>query len=339
MSYHLDRDNVKKFIAASAPDARDAVRKFIKATTHISFETFISYVNTNLEDVVQIVPPGRPLFVYVDEDNKYKSSYWMYLYLKKLAKVKYNVTIKHIDENSYRHLRDNDILLLVDDCAYTGSQMADTVEYIHTNKKKLHIILFIPFISDAAVNHINANKKHNDYLKICRFSYLKYVYKIKPLSDYMTVAEFSTIFRYTSPYSNPAEAEEEIEKFPIYFDHKLADDVSTFPRIYKGFVPNEWNLEIKRLIYSKEKKIKLLQRKKMNPKHLQQEIDTLIDQYQYYPLFSDKNIYPMPPYKTDYIDTIQTKLRNMITRSLSKGSYTTLGSIGSRSSSKKMRSI
>ena len=61
MSYPLNNDNVNKFIEATADDAKDVVRKFINATTHISFEKFLSYINSNLADVINKTntPMGR----------------------------------------------------------------------------------------------------------------------------------------------------------------------------------------------------------------------------------------------------------------------------------------
>jgi hypothetical protein len=346
MSYPLNRANVKEFIAASAPDARDAARKFIKATTHISFETFIRYVNKNLREVVKLVPDSRPMFVYIDTgfvEYKTKSSYWLYLYVKKIVKTLYDIKVEFVDMDNFYILQDNDILLILDDCAYSGSQISGTVAELDANDKMLNIIVFIPFISNASIKVINDAIKGNESLQKCKFSYLKYAYKIKPLSDYMTAAELSTILKYD--ISNPRAAVE-IKKYPIYFDHKLADDVSTFTTIYNGFVPNDWNLQI---MASIEERYKLLQQPGLkNAKNIRKEIAELRKQYQYISLFSDSEdkILPMPPYKEKFSEKIKPMLDKLVTRRLSKGpktrrygtSSSVVGTFGSRISSNSLYS-
>jgi hypothetical protein len=322
MSYPLNRQNVKKFIAASAPDARDAVRKFIKATTHISFETFIRYVNKNLRDVVKLVPPGRPMFVYINEFHKEKSSYWLYLYVKKMAKTQFNIDMKMIDNYNNNSLQHNDILLILDDCAYSGGQISTILAELDTNDKQLHIIIFVPFISDAAIELIRDIATHNSDVVKCKISFLKNAYKIKPLRDYMNVSEFYTILKY---YITSTRAAEEIQKYPIYFDHKLADHVSSFPYLYNGNVPSERNLETAILINNKYKRIAWLHSKGLfNVKYLRQEIAALENQYQSFPLFSDdKNLFPRPPYYRGYTNAIKQGLRNIVTKTQSNTSKRT----------------
>lgn len=313
MSYPLNRANAKKFIAASAPDARDAVRKFIKATTHISFETFISYVNKNLGEVVKLVPDGRPIFLNVGW--YFKSNYWLSLYMRDLTHRKYNIQVHFIDGIDDPELQDNDVILLVDDCIYSGNQMADTIHSFGKTSYKLNIILFVPFISDTGANQVIQAKKTNKNMQYCTFTIAKYVYKIQPLSTYMSINEMMKIlkyYKYNIYYDMKSDAdlrnkaEYELSKYPIYFDHKLADFQSSFPFIYSGVVPNEFNSNIFEQILDLTYKTRT--------HSTNEKLSQLHKQYLLYPLISNcdyinKGEYtqsscPPAPYKEKYNEFI-----------------------------------
>jgi hypothetical protein len=306
MSYPINMENAKKFIEASAPDARSAVQKVIKATTHISFEKFIAYINSNLAEVVKFAAKNRPLFAYIDITNdEYinKSNYWIYLYVKQLAKKKYNKDVEFVKSINDKIIQDEDVILLIDDCAYSGSQIAETISVMkNTYKKRVHIVLFVSFLSNYAVNIIKMTKSKNTSIANCSFTLPKYVYIVKPLGDYMTAHEFVPILKYYLSFYMRFDAEKQLrilteaaiqdmQKYPIYFDHKLADFVSSFPLFYSGFVPNDANVNI------------------INSKN------DLQKQYIMYPLISnceyiknpeyDISTCPPPPYKDGYADFIK----------------------------------
>ena len=56
--------------------------------------------------------------------------------------------------------------------------------------------------------------------------------------------EAQTIFQYYNTPNIPVITSKEIKKYAIYFDHKLADTLSTFPMFYSGLVPNRHNNKI-----------------------------------------------------------------------------------------------
>jgi hypothetical protein len=80
------------------------------------------------------------------------------------------------------------------------------------------------------------------------------MYTIKPLSTYMSVDEFDTIWK----YYGITDVAEEMKRYPIYFDHKVADRFSSFPIIYGGVVPNETYRTITDKINEIGRKISLL---------------------------------------------------------------------------------
>ncbi len=257
MSYPLNRENVKKFIAASAPDTRDTVRKFMKAIKHVSFEAFIHNINRNLKEVIKDVPNDRPLFVLIDVDNNddymYKSNYWIFLHIQEMTKKLYKIDTQYVDTIDDTKIQAYDVILLVDDCIYTGTQMSLTIETMkNTFKKNVTIILFASYMSKSGLELLKKKTIENKELHMCFFDVNKYVHYIDNLQKYVTTPAMKDILYYYTPLYDKydtinihkmllRDAARELQKYPIYFDHKAADSISTFPLMYSGLVPNEKN--------------------------------------------------------------------------------------------------
>ena len=339
LSYKLNKAAAKQFIDASAPDARSAVRKFIKATTHISFEQFIGYINTNLREVVSFVPDGRPIFAYIDtlySNYVTKSNYWIYTYIKSLAKNKYGKEVDFIESMDDSIVQDNDVILLIDDCIYSGNQMSDTIAAMaNTQKKSVQIVLFVSFMSNDGLKLIIETKNTNRKIQNCAFTLPKHQYIIQPLSLYMTVDELVKVMKYYLVHyfklghveqldAVTSASKHELVKFPIYFDHKLADYLSSFPLIYSGLVPNKHNADILQKLHELKKEehdMRMFKRK--NISELQAKIVALEAEFIMYPLISHcdhirkpeiaRSTCPPPPYKdgySEFIKMIKTKMRS-----------------------------
>jgi hypothetical protein len=344
LSHPLNKVNVKKFIAASAPDARDAVRKFIKHTTHITFEQFIGYINHNLEVVIKDLPEDRPIYIYIDNnyvEYKQKSNYWLYLYINQLAQEKYHKTVHVLTHLDKRVLKDNDIILLIDDCIYSGRQMAECIYAIdHPPQKRLHFKLFVPFLSQNGVDYVFKSFDMNDNLYDCTFSLSDHVFYITPLSQYLDEDEYMSILQYYHDYEHKqfrleTDIEEQLNRFPIYFDHKLADHMSSFPEIYGGLVPNEHNLKNTKEIDN------LIRQSRGQPKteEWKQRMTALKKNFELIPLIThcehidvpefDESSCPVPPYKkelfNEFISLVKEKPRSI--KSASRMQSNSFGSV------------
>ena len=138
-------------------------------------------------------------------------------------------------------LKKNDTILLLDDCIYSGEQMRTTIEYMNNNRKlPLNIILFVPFISVNGLDKILKEFASNESLHdICNFKLCDKVYYIKNnTSYYLGEKEIDDV---NNMYGNYFDIK---DLYLIYFDHKLADGVSTIPLFYSGLVPNIHNKNI-----------------------------------------------------------------------------------------------
>jgi hypothetical protein len=67
-----------------------------------------------------------------------------------------------------------------------------------------------PALSNKAVNIIKSTKAKNTSIANCSFSLPKYVYIIKPLSDYMTAHELVPILKYYLSYYMRFEEEKQL---------------------------------------------------------------------------------------------------------------------------------
>lgn len=147
LSYKINQINKQLFIEHTADDAKEAVIKLLNSIIHISYETFIEQIQKNLNEVINYKLDNRPIFIYMNKKDTNKSSFWMYLLIEKIFKKIY-IEIKLIYD--FKEVIDNDIVLLVDDCIYSGSQISNTI-YSLLNKlpvnKRIKLMLFVPYMS------------------------------------------------------------------------------------------------------------------------------------------------------------------------------------------------
>ena len=251
LNHSLDKDAVKKFINASDPEIRDICKKIINGTEYISFETFITKINLNIYYLVALNITKnkdgymRPMFAYLGShirSLKNKSNYWLYLYINEFIRYitndreKLNLIISINDI----HVNSDDIVVLIDDCIYSGQQMGNTVNLIvNTEMKAINYYLLVPYITKIGISRINRSFNSNIFnsKSKSKLIFAKYLHNPKLIQDVITREELAKINLYYKPFMNF------YNKSLIYFDHKLADIVSTITVFYLGLIPNEKNLK------------------------------------------------------------------------------------------------
>jgi len=298
-NYKINEENKKLFLEKTAEEVRPIMKFILDITIHVSYETFVKKIKENLIKLLkEHYKTNNTIFVFLNRfEYKSKSNYWMYKYILYFLK-NIQEDVKIIFTLEEEEINDNDIILLIDDCIYSGEQMSSTIEKItdyYEKIKKVKLILFVPYISKRGIKWINDSYTKNTFLKECVFIISDHEV-IEPLTYYLLREDINNLFKYSKKdlynlveYYN----QYDINRYAIYFDHKLADDVSTFPIIYNGIVPNEKNLNL-----------------------LKKEIRD-ITQYDYFPLITNcenkdmlpdflfshyitNNNCPYSPYKEDY---------------------------------------
>jgi hypothetical protein len=242
LSYKLDEENKQRFIKATSEEARSAVEKMLNNTVHISFKTFITNVKNSFKRVLGLANASRPIFIYIDTDQgeyyMYKSNYWLCTYLQRYFAEVALILISSLDDD---RIIQNDLVLLLDDCIYSGEQMSRSVSKLSNNYHKVvQLILFVPYMSEKGLESVRSAYRHNKNLSYTVFSTIKHSI-IHPLEKFLNKSEAATIFKYYSTMDNPVNTSVELQKYAVYFDHKVGDNASSFPLFYSGFVPNQKN--------------------------------------------------------------------------------------------------
>lgn len=238
------------FIYNCDKEVREIIEKVLNNTIHISFETFMTYLIQNFKKIIKLNPKST-LYIYITEDFIEKSNYWIYQllnYYKSSFGFKGDLII--ISSLNDLRLKDNDIILIPDDCIYSGEQLRLIVEEMSNNRNlKLNIHLFISFMTNKGLDKIKNEFSNNSNLDNCKLYLPYYIYIIdKSINNYLFANEIKILEDYYSIDMN--------NRYLIYFDHKMPDYYSTIPLIYSGIVANSKNKELLFQIRKKKKDLK-----------------------------------------------------------------------------------
>jgi len=236
------------FIENCDINIRDIIKIILNNTIHISFELFMTYLIKNFKQIIKL--NYEYIYIYITEDFIEKSNYWIFQLLNYYkSKIGFKGNLILITSLNDNRLKDNDIILITDDCIYSGEQIRNIIEYMNNNRNlKLNIYLFISFMTYEGLNKINKEFSNNSYLDNCKLHLVDNIYYIdKPINYYISIENIKLLEEY---YSIDIK-----NRYLIYFDHKMPDYYSTIPLIYSGIVAN---LKNKKLLFDlRKKKLKL----------------------------------------------------------------------------------
>jgi hypothetical protein len=252
LDHSFNKNAVNKFLRACDAEVRDICYKLILNTEHISFELFLNKINECIYELLvyyinqnpKITKYTRPLIIYNSNYKLFgKSNYWIYTYIVQFIKYITNDNVRLELWNGFDDigLVKNDFIVMIDDCIYSGSQMGGDIMSLYNPKNiKINLYLLVPFISEVGEKRVISDFKHNSYLYKSRSKliFAKNVHKPKIIDNVLTEKEFIIFNDYYKAFIYLK------GKSLIYFDHKLADVVSTITPFYLGIVPSKQNLEI-----------------------------------------------------------------------------------------------
>ena len=159
----------QQFIYNCDKEVREIIEKVLNNTIHISFETFMTYLIQNFKKIIKFNRKCS-LYIYITEDFIEKSNYWIYQllnYYKSSFGFKGDLII--ISSLNDLRLKNNDIILIPDDCIYSGEQLRLIVEEMTNNRNlKLNIHLFISFMTNKGLDKI-----WGDYLLLLKSTSMK----------------------------------------------------------------------------------------------------------------------------------------------------------------------
>jgi hypothetical protein len=229
----FNTNNVSLWLDKSEPSIRKIATEFILKTVYINHVQFLKTYKVAIKEMLDILKTDiLQFFMNVDDINK--SSYWIMQIIRKyINKKKYIIKIitdvKNLDESLP--------VIIADDASYSGSQMANTIQDNFENTR-FDIFILIPFMSNTAIDIIKKSYTDNNNEGSIKFLDTS-IYIIKPIYELMSKENIEKLFLYYT--DNP----KYIREYPIYFDHKVADNYSSFPLIYTyGIIPNNYNKKI-----------------------------------------------------------------------------------------------
>ena len=224
-SYSLNDKNFQLWIDRQGDDNSiykayaNILRKYTK---HISFKEFnnqLGSVASNINNIINIYKPINVVLI-VDINNYNKSSFWISLLL--YEKINHD-KITHIITNPIdtRNFQGKTLCIHPEDASYSGIQLSSLLGVLNTETRNTDEFLYYiacPFISKKAYD------------------------KIKKISKVIYIDKQSTIF-FDSLGNNKKHEPPTIKNFvkkiskydnlhTIYFDHKLADNVSIPQEVY-----------------------------------------------------------------------------------------------------------
>lgn len=219
----LDKNKINEFLNnIMNNDIKEFYSIIIKNTRYISFNE----IYNKLRNIIIELPYEKYNILFYN-NMKIGSEHWLIILLWDLLKDK---CIKII--NDFEDINNNDPILILDDCIYSGCNMMGTIDnitYDYKNKYKISLTnLFLPIIPYA-------NKKSCEFIekdfkvKIYVGEYINDITDIKDLSKYISKG-FN--------YLNETFKIESFQVMPIYFDHKIANEFGSFPRLYPYLIKN-----------------------------------------------------------------------------------------------------
>ena len=229
----LDETKVQKYIEQLQPNEQRFVRELLDKTTYISFEKLKDALNYTFERFKKSI--GDQAFYLMASGYKFGSEHWFIALLWDQIKTMNLLGI--LNESSELELMETTNIVIIDDAIYTGNNvlgMIDNFSYFLSKKQgisqkdicsniKLHMV--IPYVNPFGVESIN------NFLKdfgIVGYTYCHYI--VNGLLDLIDVDDGMVCkFGIDIP-----------EMSAIYFDHKVAGTMSTFPMIYlDGLIPGK----------------------------------------------------------------------------------------------------
>lgn len=262
INYPLNYKNGMIWASSQCDDeSKDFAKLIIEKTKYVSYDEFVEGLKTICDSLINKHDKNK-VYVIIIPGKVSKSNTWVSLlsmqFVKKIASMVYsNITdvyndIHKVGSELYKKRVE---CLVFDDCAYTGHQMfnnimLDNIKIIYKNKPKepsqnskewlnwnenvssdisklvkeidinyFSVSLIIPYMSRKAKERLS------------RIPYTKLSYNTQILPTFKELIDTTKIpipimneFRKTFQYHK--------DLIPIYFDHKIADSLSTFHKIY-----------------------------------------------------------------------------------------------------------
>ena len=290
----INKNRMKKYINMHKKENRELIKKILTNTGYISFKNFYNNLkhqikkynnylkNNNIKKYIYVIGVGNDNGSDITNFNLFKSNLWIFMLIYKYLIIKpYDICL-NLNTAIRLHNKNINDYMLADDCSYSGDQVVNRVfytaatEFLYKNKgifrtndalkktmfkvvedKQCNIHFVIPFLSKIAYIKINEIKLLTQLNIILYTSYIINPYR--DIFDPETIRKINIYYQKFHTYVDFGNL------IPIFFEHKIADSVSTIELILiKGQVldnPDKKYVFVNACMYDKKNPNK----KQLNP--------------------------------------------------------------------------
>ena len=234
-THNIDNHKLGLWLDKADISIKNIAIEFIMKTVYISYKVFFNILQKCTIEMLSSINSNILQFYLASDDVNYrfKSSYWIIKQIKTIIDIS-KYTIKIVTKINDLDL--NETIIFADDASYSGSQISNFFEEF--TDLKCNIYILIPFISNTAIDTITSSFFDNNIKGSLNFV-VKNRFVMKPIYQLMNSDKIIKLFKFYSKNGT------NIREYPIYFDHKVADNYSSFPLIYTyGIIPNIYNQKI-----------------------------------------------------------------------------------------------
>lgn len=203
---------------------RELIRLILKNTKYIDFETLYK----QLLESVQILKTQR-FILYFPLHEKIGSENWLTALVWNEIKdncIGILTNLTDVVDIQYP-------IVIIDDCVYTGCNVAGIIDEYTYNVQKSSFIVVTPYMTTSGqqtIMSLQQSVTFAPHIIIDSFYQIPEIYDLLMTKDLLIDTSKLHDFMYSSLGS------ETVSMVPIYFDHKVANEFSSFPQIYlKGW--------------------------------------------------------------------------------------------------------
>ena len=265
---HIDIDLSSKWINSQKTKLKKDVAKFlIDNTTYVSFEIYFEAIGTLVEkNYKNITLNAEKIVLFSGKPNKsqYMTSVIALYFIKKFGFREPDIYVSSIDGTQTEYP-----ILIFDDMSYTGSQMGELFQKIYgkvyqkqfqptlemSAKKLPKIKLLLYGVNSESLSRLQF------FDIIFKINSVKVINKIEyevPINELLTAQSPFEIF-YFKKFDTLREVNRDMcnltnyffapflfggPYLSVYFDHKIADDVSTYMKVlqYGPIIPQSYSI-------------------------------------------------------------------------------------------------
>ena len=272
-TYNFSKDRVTEWLDKQCdPDAKLIGKFMIDITRHVTYTEFQEKLLESIIKIPKSTLNNKKYVIIIPDYDRYKSNIWISsILIDKIDTLNLDINILDIiplDDSNYNKILAYSLLyeyidfIICDDASYSGLQLYVSIhKFNEEHKLKIKIYCLIPFVSKRAIKRLseipNLILLYSDIIQNIkdRCAGLTWVYNynlklkngdiINPKFDNFN-DQLSFYLKKHFPNLNQKPADKNLTHYelnnniPIYFDHKIADHISSFPIIYHyGYIKHE----------------------------------------------------------------------------------------------------